>query len=106
MKNEIKGHVIDLDGIPLEVWLCGENEHVVLLYETAQVADFPFGQPGNYEIEQLAQRVAAGEAKSLACMGSRTGRAPTCDELDDGEVIDIHDDFTTNRTRQGNETLH
>ena len=87
------GHVIDSDGLSIEVWT--EEGHVFLWYAGSQVGDFPLGQPGDNEVEQLADRVARGEAKTLACTG-------------DDAVIDTNDDFIShhNRTYQGRHTVH
>ncbi len=92
MVQKNSGHVIDTDGLSIEVWL--DTGHVFLTYGNAQLGDFPLDQPGKAEVEQLANRVAKGEAKVLACLGPDA-------------VIDNNDDFgRNNRTHQGVGTVH
>jgi hypothetical protein len=70
MTQKHVGHVIDTDGIELEVWLESDNgvpQHVYVLYGGSPQADFPFAKPRRHSaLEVTAQRVAAGEAKTLA----------------------------------------
>ena len=94
MGERIVGHVIDPEGLPLEVWVHSKDETVVIRYNGSQEARFAFGKPGPSEVERLAQRVAAGEAKKLACMGTDNARS------------DTGSDHNRNRTIQGNETVH
>ena len=92
MAQKLVGHVIDEDGISIEVWF--EVDHVFLMYGSSQVGDFPLDQPQKDEVQQLANRVANGEAKKLACVGP-------------DEVIDQNESFgETNRTHQGRQTVH
>ena len=94
MVEKNMGHVIDTDGLSIEVWLA--EEHVFLWYGGSQMGDFALGNPGSNEIEQLANRVATGEAKMLACVGP-------------DEVID-HNDHpgkrASKRSFPGRHTVH
>lgn len=88
------GYVIDADGLSIEVWLA--DEHVFLWYGGTQIGDFALGNPGSNEIEQLADRVATGEVKMLACVGP-------------DDVIDYNDrpgEYTNRNTFPGRHTVH
>jgi len=92
MTQKIVGHVVDEDGIEIEVWV--DTDHVFLMYGSSQVGDFPLNQPQRNEVQQLANRVAKGEAKKLACVGKDA-------------VIDEYDSFgSPNRTLHGRQTVH
>ena len=109
MKENLLGHIIDIDGLELEVWGVFDSEqalhHTISLnFEASQCGTFSYGQAGSNELYLLAERLARGEANRLAVMGYTPNESNEQGSLiDEWETAELAQAW---RAYHGNTTLH